>query len=102
MAIYGQEDCTASTNNSIISGGLSFNAAININLCNRSGAAVVVSLYIVLASDATPANKHLWESVSIDAGCTLERTGIPLSTGDLIFVNPAASGISCTVVGLPT
>ena len=107
MAILGQIDCAASTPltpaaaNSVIPGGLTANATVNILLANRTAAAIEVSVYIVPSGTSSPAVKHaIHFNEQLDGYNVLERGGIPLNAGDLIFINPGAVGISCSVVAL--
>jgi hypothetical protein len=99
MAIFGQMDLTASTNNLVVALGAA--ATVNILLCNRTSAIIVVSVAIVPSGTGSPANQHWIEfNLSLDPDQPLERDGIPLNTGDQVFVNPAAAGVSCSVIGI--
>lgn len=99
MSIFGQADLTANTNNLVVALGAA--ATINILLCNRTSSIINVSVAIVPSGTGAPANQHWVEyNLSLDPDQPLERGGIPLSTGDQVFINPTASGVSCSVVGI--
>ena len=98
MAILAQADLTANTNNLVLT--LASPATVNVLIANRTGAKINVSIALVPSGTSAPANPHWIESsFPLDGNMPLERGGIPLNTGDQVFVNPSASGVSCTVVG---
>lgn len=100
MAILAQADLTASTNNLVLS--LAAAATVNILLTNRSSSIINVSLALVPSPGGAPTNQHWIEfNLSLDPDQPLERGGIPLASGDAIYVNPSGAGVSCTVVGIP-
>ena len=73
-------------------------ATVNINICNRTAAAVTVN--VALAATATPAlTEYIEFGVSIPANGVLERTGVVVGSGFNVVVTPAAVGLSCTVSG---
>jgi hypothetical protein len=99
MAIFGQADLTANSNNLVVALGAA--ATVNILLCNRTSNIITVSVAIVPSGTSVPANQHWIEfALSLDPDQPLERGGIPLNTGDQVFVNPSASGVSCSVIGI--
>lgn len=99
MAILGQADLTANTNNLVVA--LSAAATVNILLCNRSSSIINVSVAIVPSGTGAPGNQHWIEyQLQLDPDQPLERGGIPLNSGDQVFVNPSAGGVSCSVVGI--
>jgi hypothetical protein len=99
MSIFGQMDLTANTNNLVVALGAA--ATVNILVCNRTSSAINVSVAIVPSGTGSPGNQHWIEfSLSLDPDQPLERGGIPLATGDQVFVNPSASGVSCSVIGI--
>jgi hypothetical protein len=99
MAIFAQADLTANSNNLVVA--LAAAATVNIMLSNRTGGAITVSVAIVPSGTGAPGNQHWIEySLQLDGNEPLERGGIPLSTGDQIFCNPSAPGVSCSVVGI--
>jgi hypothetical protein len=100
MAIFAQADLAAGTNNLVVA--LAAAATVNILLSNRTGSPVSVSVAIVPSGTGAPGNQHWIEySLQLDGNEPLERGGIPLSTGDQVFINPSAPGVSCSVVGIP-
>ncbi len=100
MSILAQADLTPNTNNLVLA--LAAAATVNILIANRTGATINVSLAIVPSGTSAPANRHWIEyQLALDGNEPLERGGIPLNTGDQIFVNPSAAGVSCSVVGIP-
>jgi hypothetical protein len=99
MTILAQADLTASTNNLVAS--MVGPSTINVLLCNRTNGAVNVSMALVPTGVGAPTVVHWVEyQLPLDANMSLERTGIPLGTGDQVFVNPSGSGVSCSVIGL--
>lgn len=99
MAILGQMDLTAATNNLVVT--LVAAATVNILVTNRTSSVINVSVAIVPSGTGSPANQHWIEfNTALDPDQPLERGGIPLGTGDQVFVNPAGAGVSCSVVGL--
>ena len=101
MSIFAQSDLTANTNNLVVA--LSAAATCNILITNRTANTVKVSLAIVPVGTAVPAAQHWIEyQVPLDANLPLERGGIPLGTGDQVFINPSAAGVSVSVVGILT
>jgi hypothetical protein len=100
MAILGQADLTANANNLVLA--LSAAATVNILLVNRTTSIIDVSVALVPSGTGSPANQHWIEyQLDLDPDQPLERGGIPLGIGDQIFVNPSATGVSVTVVGIP-
>jgi hypothetical protein len=99
MTILAQSDLTANTNNLVLA--LAAAATVNILLANRTGNAVNVSLAVVPSGTGSPGNQHWIEyQLPLDGNMPLERGGIPLGTGDQIFVNPSGPGVGCTVVAI--
>lgn len=99
MTIFAQADLSASTNNLVYAGAA--NETVNILICNRTTAAINVTVYLVPNGTASPTAMHAIEyNLALDGNCRLERTGIPISTGDQVFINPAAAGVSVSIVGL--
>lgn len=77
MAIVGQLDCTASTNNLIAT--VSSAMTVNVLIVNHTGNPINVSLALVPNGTSVPANKHWVEyNHSLDGNQALERGGIPL------------------------
>jgi len=99
MAILGQSDLPASpTKTSVATIGAS-GATVNILMTNRTDTNINVTVWLVPNGTSVPANQHQIEAATqIDPHQVLERGGIPLSSGDQVFVMPSATGISCTVV----
>jgi hypothetical protein len=99
MAILAQLDLTTSINNLVATMGAA--ATVNILLTNRTNVAINVSVALVPVGTGVPAAMHWIDyQVPLDAHMALERTGIPLAMGDQVFVNPSATGVSCSVIGL--
>ena len=101
--ILGQLDCSAAANNLVATVSASGNGGVvNVCLVNRTNATVNVSLAIVPNGTASPANQHWIEYMTpLAANQPLERGGLALGPGDKVFVYPQASGVSCSVVGVP-
>ena len=99
MAIFGQADLTANANNLVVALGAA--ATVNILVCNRTSNIVNVSVAIVPSGTGAPAVQHWIEfNLALDPDQPLERDGIPLSTGDQVFINPSAAGVSASVIGI--
>lgn len=73
----------------------------NVNLCNRTGASIAVSIALVPSGTSSPGTQHWIEfGTPLPANGVLERTGIPLGNGDQVFVNAAATGVTAAIYGL--
>jgi len=73
-------------------------ATININLCNRTAAAITVD--VALSAAATPLlGEYIEFGVTIPANSVLERTACVMGPNHNVYVKPAAIGISCLVTG---
>ncbi len=72
-------------------------ATANINLCNRTSAAVTVRLAIRSAALADA--DYIEYDAALPANGVLERTGIALSAGETITVRASAAGVSARAHG---
>jgi hypothetical protein len=99
MTILAQADLAASTDTLVYTAAAA--TTVNLLFCNRTTAPINLKVYLVPNGTSSPAVKHAIEyNLSFDGGCWKERNGIPLATGDQVFANPAAAGISMSIVGL--
>lgn len=100
MSLLAQADITANTDTLVLA--LSGAATVNILIANRAASKVNIRLALVPSGTPAPLAQHYIEyDMPLDANQPLERGGIPLNTGDQIFVRTSAPSVSCTVVGLP-
>jgi hypothetical protein len=99
MSILGQSDVPASTNTSVAT--MAAAATVNVLLANRTANAIAVSIAVVPSGTGSPANQHwIVYQQPLDGNQMLEKGGIPLLTGDQVFVYTGAVGISASVIGL--
>lgn len=99
MSILGQQYLPASTNTTftVPAGG----GTLNILMCNQnSGTQVAVSVALVPNGGSISTASWIEWLTPIDPNQVLERGGIPLGAGDMVVINPAAAGVSVSVVML--
>ena len=72
-------------------------ATANINLCNRTSAAVTVRISIRSAALADA--DYIEYDAKLPANGVIERTGIALSAGEIVTVRASAPGVSARVHG---
>lgn len=95
--LLGKADLTANTNTSIYTVPASTVATVNVNLVNRTSAAITVRLSI---GAANPANTDFIEyDASIPANGVLERSGLVMSAAEILVARASATGISVRAYG---
>lgn len=111
MTIFAQVDLstvsggtTQVTNNNLVytvaGGPASLGATVNIRFTNRNSSTAYITCAIVPSAGSISVASVIEWNATIDAYLTLEELNIPLGTGDKIYANPSASGITCCVWGL--
>lgn len=73
---------------------------ISIFAWNSTANPVQVKLGIVRNGQSLGAGSW-FDGPMLDGLCPLSREGIPLNSGDLVYIHPSATGINGGVVGLP-
>jgi len=96
--ILGSADVGATTNTTVYTVPAATTAAVNVNICNRTAAAIAVR--IALSSTGTPTlAEYIEYDVSIPANGVLERTGLVMDAAKNLVVYAGAAGISAVAVG---
>ena len=72
-------------------------ATVNLNLCNRTAAAIAVR--VAVRSGALAEDHYIEYDAKVPANGVLERTGIVMSAGEVLTVRAAAAGISVRAHG---
>ena len=98
MAIFGQFDLASATN-TLVATAPAQGATVNVLLCNRTTNTIAVSVGIVPFGGSLTVVSWIEYQTPVDGNQILERGGIPLASGDMVYVNPTATGMSCSVVG---
>lgn len=96
MAILAAVDLPSSVMTLIYTVPASKQAALSINLCNRTNSGQTIRLALVKSGD--PENKNYIEfDCAVDG---LERSGIVLDAGESVHCMASASGISIVIWGI--
>jgi len=97
MAILGQADLAANTN-TLVGTIPAPGATVNVLAVNRTANPIPYSLALVPYGGTIGNSSWIEYATPLDGNQILERGGIPLSTGDMIYVKAASTGVSVTVV----
>jgi len=95
--LLGKADLAANTDTQLYTVPADTTATVNINLCNRSADAV--SVRIAIHTDALSDADYLEYDSVIPPRGLLERTGLAISSGEILTVRANATGISARVHG---
>jgi len=95
--LLGKADLAANTDTSLYTVPDDTVATVNLNLCNRSAAAVSVRI-AVRAGALTDTDYLEYDSVIPPRGL-LERTGLAMSAGETLTVRANGNGISARAHG---
>lgn len=96
----GAVDLAATTNTTVYTVPANKKAVVNVNICNRNAAAIIVRLMHLDGVIGTLANEDYLEyDVTIPANGVLERTGIPMATTHVIGVYSDTANVSVQVYG---
>jgi len=95
--LLGKADLAANTDTSLYTVPAQTIATVNLNLCNRSAAAVSVRIAIHTGT-LTDADYLEYDSVIPPRGL-LERTGLAMSSGETLTVRANGTGISVRAHG---
>ena len=103
MTIFAQSDVTASTN--VLVWTASAAATVNILAANRTANTIGVSIALVKAGNSPPANPTVGSAWivagnQLDGNQMLEKGGLPIDTGDMVYLYASGAGISATVTGI--
>jgi len=95
--LLGKADLAATTDTSIYTVPESIVATVNINLVNRTAAAITIRLSIGAAS---PADEDFIEyDTSIPAYGVLERSGLVMGAAEVLVARASAVGVSIRAYG---
>jgi len=95
--LLGKADLAANTDTSLYAVPDDTVATVNLNLCNRSAAAV--SVRIAVHTGALSNADYLEYDSLIPARGLLERTGLAMSAGETLTVRASGTGISARAHG---
>src|SRR3989304_1364045 len=96
----GAIDLPATTDTLLYEVPASTIATVNINVCNRTGSAVVLRLAHINGAIGTVANEDYIEyGISIAANGVLERTGIVMAAGHTLMAYADNTGLSIQAWG---
>lgn len=94
----GAADLAATTNTSVYTVPADTETIANVNVCNRTAAAITVRLAI--AEGATPGDEDYIEyDFSLAANDTMERTGVHMDAGMVVVAYAGAVDVSVFVHG---
>lgn len=94
---FGKADLTANTDVDVYTVPVGVVATANVNLCNRTGAAIKAR--IAIRSGTLADSDYIEFDANIPANGVLERTGIALAAGEVITCRANAAGVSVRVHG---
>lgn len=101
VGVLGQADLAASTNTLVYTAITQ--AAVGINVLNRTASGVTVRVAIGTISGSSPTNSNYIEyDALVPANAVLERTGIVLGAGQKVVVYAATTGVTASVYGVET
>ncbi|MBW4056700.1 MAG: hypothetical protein HIU83_15130 [Proteobacteria bacterium] len=95
--LLGKAALTAATNTSIYTVPAATVATVNVNMVNTSAASIAVRLSIGTAVPATA--DYIEYDTIIPANGVLERSGLVMSTAEVLVARAEAAGISIRVYG---
>ena len=97
----GIQDLVAITNTTLYTCPATTFSVVNVSLCNRNSTSVTVRLALTTTL-AVSDNSYLEYGVTIPANSVLERTGIAMTTGQLLVVYASSTGVSAVAYGIET
>jgi hypothetical protein len=97
LTILAQSYLTANTNNLVFT--MTGSGTVSILLWNSTSATIQTKIGLVPSGNSV-GNTSWIDGPFLDGYQPLSREGIPLNTGDMIYVNPSAAGVSCTILGV--
>jgi hypothetical protein len=95
----GQASLAANTNTTLYTVPGATTATVIISAVNTNAATPAVIELAVAATASPTAAEYLLKSIVLDAGASLEKTGVVISAGKLVVARSSVANVSFNVYG---